>query len=54
VNLHDHPVGVAYVRMAHEVDPYAIPVQSANGHTRLPVGYANKSLRTRLWKRPGR
>jgi len=35
-------------RMVREMDPYAVPVTSIGGHNRLPTGYANKSLHTRL------
>jgi hypothetical protein len=34
--------------MVREMDPYAVPVTSIGGHNRLPAGYADKSLHTRL------
>jgi hypothetical protein len=40
--------GALCARMVRELDPYAVPVTSIGGHNRLPAGYANKSLRTRL------
>ncbi len=44
-------VDVLRVRLVREMDPYAIPVTSIGRYNRLAVGYANKSLRTRLTTR---
>ena len=45
--------GVVYVHMVRRKDPYAIPATSSVRETRLPAGYANRSLRTclRRWTR---
>jgi hypothetical protein len=48
VNTYDPSDGVIYVRMAQDTDPYARPVTSSRTQNRLPRGYANKSLHTRL------
>jgi hypothetical protein len=48
VNTYDPASDVVYVHMSRELDPYSIPVDSGRRCTRLPVGYANRSLRTRL------
>lgn len=48
MNTYDPADGMVYVRMAREVDPYANPVTRTRSVSRLPRGYANKSLRTRL------
>jgi hypothetical protein len=39
---------IVYVHMASERDPYSNPLVSGRTSTRLPPGYANKSIRTRL------
>jgi len=48
VNTYDPADGIVYVHMARDSDPYAVPVTNAGSGGRLPVGYANNSLRTRL------
>ena len=48
MHIYDPTAGMVYVHMAREMDPYAFPVVSAGRHNRLPSGYANKSMRTRL------
>ena len=48
MHIYDPTSGVIYVHMALDMDAYAVPVTSAVRHNRLPVGYANKSLRSRL------
>lgn len=48
MHTYDPTAGIVYVRMARDTDAYAVPVTSAGRHNRLPSGYANKSLRTRL------
>jgi hypothetical protein len=48
VNTYDPAHDVVYVHMSRETDPYCIPVDIGRRCTRLPVGYANRSLRTRL------
>jgi hypothetical protein len=53
VSTHDPAERIVYVHMARETDPYCVPLISGRTCNRLPVGYANKSVRTRL-KRTGR
>jgi len=48
MHTYDPTAGVIYVHMARDMDAYAVPVTSSVRHNRLPVGYANKSLRSRL------
>lgn len=48
MNIYDPTAGIIYVHMARDMDAYAAPVTSAVRHNRLPSGYANKSLRSRL------
>ncbi len=48
MNTYDPADRMVYVRMAREWEPYAHPVTRTRRVTRLPRGYANKSLRTRL------
>jgi hypothetical protein len=48
MNTYDPADATVYVHMAPEADPYAIPVESRRTCTRLPVGYANHSTRTRI------
>jgi|tagenome__1003787_1003787.scaffolds.fasta_scaffold20951837_2 hypothetical protein len=48
MNAYDPSDGRIYVQMAHDTDPYATPVLNVGRHNRLPSGYANKSVRTRL------
>ena len=40
--------GIVYVHMVQRRDSYAIPATSSVRESRLPVGYANTSLRTCL------
>jgi len=42
---------VVYVHMERRKDPYSIPATSSVPETRLPAGYANRSLRTCLRRR---
>jgi hypothetical protein len=51
MNTYDPADATVYVHMVREPDPYAIPVESPRTCTRLPVGYANHSTRTRI-RRP--
>ncbi len=51
VHTYDPLAGVVYVHMVRDVDPYALPVTSTRTQNRLPRGYANRSLRTRLTRR---
>jgi hypothetical protein len=53
VNIYDPADAILYVHMAQETDPFAGPVQDGRTCARLPVGYANKSARTRI-RRPVR
>jgi hypothetical protein len=48
VNTYDPADHIVYVHMTREEDPYAIPVASNPTCSRLPSGYANRSLRTAL------
>lgn len=52
MNSYDPAERIVYVHMARETDPYSAPLISGRTRNRLPVGYANKSVRTRL-KRTG-
>ena len=48
MHIYDPSDSVVYVHMVRDVDPFASAVMSTRTHNRLPRGYANKSLRTRL------
>jgi hypothetical protein len=48
VNIYDPTDDTVYVHMARETDAYSIPLISGRTCNRLPTGYANKSIRTRL------
>jgi hypothetical protein len=48
VHTYDPSDSVVYVHMVRDVDPFASAVTSTRTQNRLPRGYANKSLRTRL------
>ena len=47
MNTYDPSDSVVYVSMTRRDDPYASPV-TTTGARRLPRGYANRALRTRL------
>jgi hypothetical protein len=54
VNTYDPANGMVYRHMTRESDPYAVVVSSTRSCGRLPDGYSNSSLRTRLpAPRPG-
>jgi hypothetical protein len=48
VNTYDPSDKIQYLHMAQEWDPYATPLETGRTCTRLPVGYPNRSSRTRL------
>jgi hypothetical protein len=48
VNVYDPADKVLYVHIAREMDPYSTPLEGGPTYHRLPVGYANRSLRTCL------
>ena len=48
MHTYDPADSVVYVHIIRDVDPYASAVMSIRTQNRLPRGYANKSLRTRL------
>ncbi len=48
MHTYDPSDSVVYVHMVRDVDPFASAVTSTRTQNRLPRGYANKSLRTRL------
>ena len=48
MNIYDPADEIFYVHMARDTDPYAIAVERGRSCTRLPVGYANHSARTRI------
>ncbi len=50
MNLYDPADGVLYVHLAREVDLCPTPIEGGHACRRLPVGYANRSLRTCLKK----
>jgi hypothetical protein len=51
MNTYDPAETILYVHMVREAEPYSRPLESGRTCTRLPVGYANKSSRTRLTDR---
>ena len=53
MRTYDPSDGVVYVHMVRDVDPYARALTSTRTQNRLPRGYANTSLRTRLTRRAG-
>ena len=48
MHVYDPSDSVVYVHMVRDDAPYASAVMSTSTQSRLPRGYANKSLRTRL------
>ncbi len=48
MNTYDPADRICYVRMMQEMDSYSTSLESGNTYRRLPVGYANRSSRTRL------
>lgn len=48
MNTYDPARYIVYVHMARETDAYSTPLVRTPRCCRLPVGYANKSARTRL------
>jgi hypothetical protein len=50
VNIYDPADQILYVHMARETDSCSTPRYSGSRCNRLPAGYANRSLRTRLEK----
>jgi hypothetical protein len=48
VNVYDPADRLFYVQLAREVDPHSTPLEGGRTCRRLPVGYANRSLRTCL------
>jgi hypothetical protein len=48
VNTYDPTDRIQYIHMARERDPYSTSLERGRTCTRLPVGYANQSSRTRL------
>ncbi len=48
MHTYDPSDGIVYVHLLRDVDPGARAVQSIPSQNRLPRGYANASLRTRL------
>jgi len=51
VNTYDPSDDIVYVHMARDVDPYSVSVERHRTCSRLPLGYANGSPRTRLHPR---
>ncbi len=50
MNTYDPTDRILYVHMTREEDFYSTPLESGNTYCRLPVGYANRSSRTRLMR----
>jgi hypothetical protein len=48
VNIYDPAHRVLYIQMTRETDSYSTPLEGGHTYRRLPVGYANRSLRTCL------
>ena len=48
MNTYDPAATVLYIHMTREVDPCSTPLESGNTYCKLPIGYANRSSRTRL------
>ena len=48
MNTYDPADRTLYVCMTQEMDSYSTSLESGNTCCRLPVGYANRSSRTRL------
>jgi hypothetical protein len=54
VNTYDPANGMVYRHTTRESDPYAVPVTATRSCGQLPIGYSNRSPRTRLTaRRPG-